>query len=143
MSAGTPGFSSQVLKQIAQDLGTPTYVYSATLLKKNYRELVRGLKDVDHRIFFAMKANSNLSILKLFLKLGAGMDIVSGGELFRAQQAGALPRDVVFSGVGKTPEELADALQFGKEGIYAFNVESEEELRLLNSIHQLRYLFLK
>ena len=109
LSAGTPGFSSQVLKQIAQDLGTPTYVYSATLLKKNYRELVRGLKDVDHRIFFAMKANSNLSVWeRRYLRLQRGIRRgTPPAEFNRVQTRANRPRFLpVQSGCGRQDTSL-------------------------------------
>ena len=119
------------LAAIAAAAGTPTYVYSATMIAEQYRRLERALRGVPHRLHYSVKANSNLSILALLQGLGAGVDIVSGGELHRALLAGFQGKDVVFSGVGKTEEELEQGL---RAGIKLFNVESEGELRLLNDL---------
>lgn len=117
------------LRRLVEKYGTPLYVYSATAIRERYRILDRAFQDVEHTICYSVKANSNLSILRLLGRLGAGFDIVSGGELERARRAHkkALGK-VVFSGVGKTEDELRLAL---RSGILLFNVESEGELELL------------
>ena len=117
------------LEKLANKHGTPLYVYSATAIKERFRTLDAAFQHLPHTLCYSVKANSNLSILKLLAKLGAGFDIVSGGELERVRIASkkALSK-VVFSGVGKTSEELEFAL---RSGILIFNVESEGELELL------------
>ena len=117
------------LNRLAEEFGTPLYVYSAAAIRERYQILDRAFKNVEHTISYSVKANSNLSILRLLAKLGSGFDIVSGGELERVRLARkkALSK-VVFSGVGKTEEELLAAL---RTGILLFNIESEGELELL------------
>lgn len=116
------------LERIADQTGTPVYVYSAEAFLKPLRELQKGLNAIDHMICFAVKSNSTLGVLKLLGEAGAGMDLVSGGELFRAGKA-QIPGDrIVFSGVGKTPAEMAQALEYRGTGIFSFNVESVHEL---------------
>ena len=121
------------LTDIAQKFGTPAYVYS----KKNIRDQIiffqNALSDIDHLVCFAVKANSNLSILKLFKECGCGFDIVSGGELQRVLTVDSLNSKIVFSGVGKSVSEIEMALN---NNILAFNVESEEELFRINDISQ-------
>lgn len=125
-------FCEQVpLQQIARKVGTPCYVYSETAIRENYRKLAQIFYGVDPLICFAVKANSNLSVLKLLREEGAGFDIVSGGELFRLNQIDAPPSRIVFSGIGKTAAELRMALQ---QSIFWINVESLEELELLSRI---------
>ena len=119
------------LERIAVEFGTPCYVYSHATLTAAYREFDSAFADRDHLICYAVKANSNLAILNLFARLGSGFDIVSGGELKRVLNAGGDPQKVVFSGVGKHPEEMRAALA---AGIFCFNVESEAELLRLNQI---------
>ena len=119
------------LADIAQQFGTPCYVYSQTALTDAYKQYADALKEREHLICFAVKANPNLSILSLFAKLGAGFDVVSGGELQRVLAAGGTPNKVVFSGVGKTIAEIRMALD---AGILCFNVESEAELVRLNEV---------
>jgi len=119
------------LKRIAVEFGTPCYVYSHATLTAAYREFDSAFAGRDHLICYAVKANSNLAILNLFARLGSGFDIVSGGELKRVLNAGGDPQKVVFSGVGKHPEEMRAALA---AGIFCFNVESEAELLRLNQI---------
>lgn len=119
------------MEQIAHQVGTPTYVYSERGFLEPFLELKKGLNPIDHQICFAMKSNSNPSILKLLKKAGSGMDIVSGGELELALRAGVAPSQIVYSGVGKSADEMRRAL---KAGIYAFNVESQPELNLLNQV---------
>lgn len=113
------------LQQIAEQYGTPCYVYSAATLRTQYQQLTSALGSLSARIHYSVKANSNLHILGLFKELGAGFDIVSGGELSRVLAAGGTPEDIIFSGVGKSVEEIDLAL---KVGIGCFNVESESEL---------------
>ncbi len=119
------------LLSLAETHGTPLYVYSAGTLRNHFRRLDAALAGVDHEIAFAVKANSNLSVLRLLAAEGAGFDIVSGGELFRVIKAGGNPAHCTFAGVGKTRSEIEYALQ---QGIYSFNVESEEELVYLNQV---------
>jgi len=119
------------LAPLAAEHGTPLYVYSATTILDHYRRLDAALAGVDHEVAYAVKANSNLSVLRLLANEGAGFDIVSGGELFRVIKAGGDPAHCTFAGVGKTREEIVYALE---QGIYSFNVESEEELRYLNQV---------
>lgn len=116
---------------IAKQFGTPCYVYSKQALTAAYQTFEAGLNNTDHMICFAVKANSNLAVLNVFAKLGAGFDIVSGGELARVLAAGGDPTKVVFSGVGKTAEEMQQALE---AGIFCFNVESASELARLNEV---------
>ena len=119
------------LKSLADEHGTPLYVYSAGTITDHYVRLDKALAGVNHEIAFAVKANSNLSVLRLLATKGAGFDIVSGGELFRVIKAGGDPAHCTFAGVGKTRDEIIYALE---QGIYSFNVESEEELRYLNEV---------
>lgn len=119
------------LDDIATAVGTPAYVYNSEGFLSPFHKLKSALGDLDHMICFAVKSNSNLSILKLLSDAGAGMDLVSGGELFRARHAGVPAQKIVFSGVGKTPGEIALALD---EGIFSFNVESVEELSCINEV---------
>lgn len=116
---------------LVAELGTPLYVYSAAAIRSRYRAIDAAFEPLDRLIAYSVKANGNLSILRLLAGLGSGADIVSGGELYRAQRAGVPPDRMVFSGVGKTVGELAAAL---RAGIYGFNVESEGELRSLSEL---------
>lgn len=117
--------------EIADALGTPFYLYSHHTLENHFTVFDNAFKGIDHLTCFSVKANSNLAVLKLIINLGGGVDIVSGGELFRALKAGVDPRKVVFSGVGKQVHELEYAL---KTGILMFNVESSQELDSLNGV---------
>lgn len=119
------------LTEIAAACGTPTYVYSAATLARHYRVFDEALDGLDHLICFAVKANSNLAVLRVMAELGAGMDVVSEGEYRRARAAGVPGEKIVFSGVAKTAGEMAHALT---EGIRQFNVESEPELRTLSEV---------
>jgi diaminopimelate decarboxylase len=119
------------LHDLAERLGTPLYVYSAGKIRDQYRAFDTAFADYPHTLCYALKANSSLAVLRLLAKLGAGMDIVSVGELFRAHRAGVPPQRIVFSGVGKTAEEMTAAL---KAGIFTFNVESAEELDALHRV---------
>lgn len=119
------------LEDIAAQFGTPCYVYSRAALTDSFKQYAQALQGRDHLICYAAKANSNLAILNVLARLGAGFDIVSGGELQRVLAAGGDPGKVVFSGVGKTAAEMRMALA---ENILCFNVESEGELLRLNTI---------
>lgn len=119
------------LPDIAAEVGTPCYVYSASDIVSRYRAYDRALASVPHMVCYAVKANANLSVLRLLANEGSGFDIVSGGELQRVIRAGGDPRKVVFSGVGKTASEIELGLQ---QDIRSFNCESEGELTLLNDI---------
>ena len=119
------------LEEVAERFGTPSYVYSASTIRNNFRSLDLALRPLDHMICYAMKANSNLAILDLLGGEGAGFDIVSAGELFRVLKAGGRAERCTFAGVGKTLDEIAYAL---KEGVYCFNVESEPELVRINEV---------
>jgi len=129
------------VEAVAKKFGTPTYLYSETAISDAYGELDRGLGDVPHTVCFAVKANGNLTILNQLAKLGSGFDIVSGGELEHLRRIGVPGNRIVFSGVGKSREEIRAALEYaartqsrGKrkaKGILLFNVESEAELEVL------------
>jgi len=119
------------VSRIAKELGTPCYVYSHATLVRHFRAYDIAFKNIPHVIAFAMKANSNLAILRLMAKEGSGVDIVSGGELFRALKAGVPASKIVFAGVGKAPDEIRDAL---KADILMFNVESPAELHAINDV---------
>src|SRR5271170_446603 len=119
------------LADIARREGTPCYVYSRATILDRFRAYSQAFGDVPHKVCYAVKANSNLAILKLLAEAGAGFDIVSGGELFRVLQAGADPATVIFSGVGKTSQELDYALEHNIRG---FNCESEPELVLIDAL---------
>jgi len=119
------------LTKIAEQAGTPCYVYSGSAILSRYRAYDDGLAGLPHRVCYAVKANSNLSVLRLLAQAGAGFDIVSGGELYRVLQAGGDPASVVFSGVGKTRAEIDFALE---HGIHNFNCESEAEIALISSL---------
>ncbi len=116
------------LDTLAEAYGTPVYVYSQTAMEDEYCALAEALQGLGARICYAVKANGNVAVIRALARLGAGADVVSGGELARAIAAGVRPTDIVFSGVGKTRDEIAQAL---KAGIGQFNVESEAELALL------------
>jgi diaminopimelate decarboxylase len=139
-----PGFTSRdgelycdavSASHLADAAGTPAYVYSAGVVRQQYRRLDSALAGVPHRIHYSVKANSNLAILRLLQAEGAGVDIVSGGELYRAREAGFGGKDIVFSGVGKTARELDEALA---AGVLFVNVESEGELVVLDEVARAR-----
>jgi diaminopimelate decarboxylase len=117
------------IQRIAREVGTPTYIYSLATLRRHFRVFDQAFSRIPHLICFSVKVNSNLAVLRTFVREGAGFDIVSGGELFRVLKAGADPQKIVFSGIGKTKEEMEYAL---KAGILMFNVESEQELAALD-----------
>src|SRR6185437_14315747 len=119
------------LDRLAEEVGTPFYCYSTATLTRHYRVFSGAFADVDALVCYAMKANSNQAVIKTLADVGAGADVVSGGELKRARAAGIPPEKIMFSGVGKTAAELALAID---EGILCINVESETELALLSEI---------
>src|SRR6202042_1925630 len=116
---------------LAEAVGTPFYCYASATLERHYTVFAGAFADVDALVCYAMKANSNQAVIATLAKLGAGADVVSGGELLRARAAGIPPHKIMFSGVGKTARELAQAVD---EGILCVNVESEAELELLSAI---------
>ena len=119
------------ISKIVAQVGTPVYIYSRRTLKRHYNAFFEAFSSVKNIICYSVKANSNLSVLSVFAEVGSGFDIVSGGELFRALKAGADPKKIVFSGVGKREDEIEYAL---KSKILLFNVESPGELRLINKV---------
>ncbi|HXP35402.1 MAG TPA: diaminopimelate decarboxylase [Chthoniobacterales bacterium] len=119
------------LARAAEQFGTPLYIYSASTILDHFRRLDAALAPLDHLICYAVKANSNRAVLKLLAEAGAGFDIVSGGELFRALKAGADPKKCTFAGVGKARDEIEYAIE---QGVYSFNVESEGELEYIDKI---------
>lgn len=119
------------IQQLVEQWGSPLYLYSQSIIEKNWREFSKGCGDKPHLICYAVKANSNLSLLRLLSILGAGFDIVSQGELERVLLAGGHPKKIIFSGVGKTHAEIERALEVG---IYCFNVESMPELDRINEV---------
>ncbi len=126
------------LERIADAVGTPAYVYSQSSIEDAYRRLDRAFGSLPHTLCYALKANANLSILRVFASLGSSFDIVSGGELDRLRRIGVAGHRIVFSGVGKTREEIREAVAYSmkgaaRSGILLFNVESEPELEVLLS----------
>ena len=119
------------VEKIAKEVGTPCYIYSHKTLIRHYTAFDEAFKTVPHLICYSVKANSNIAVLNTFIKQGSGVDIVSGGELYRTLKAGANPKKIVYSGVGKREDEIEYAL---KTGILMFNVESPDELRAINKI---------
>ena len=119
------------LHHIVEQVGTPCYVYSHRTLVRHFHAFDEAFKDIPHIVAYAMKANSNISVLRLLAKEGSGADIVSGGELYRALKAGIPPHKIVFAGVGKSSEEIRYALE---SDILMFNVESTSELRQINEV---------
>lgn len=117
--------------RIASQVGTPVYVYSHATLTRHFQVFDQAFAAVPHLVCYAMKANANLAVLKLFADLGGGLDVVSGGELFRALRAGVPPQRIVYAGVGKARDEIAYAL---KSDILMFNAESGQELRLIHEV---------
>jgi diaminopimelate decarboxylase len=119
------------VSRIVKEVGTPCYVYSHATLVRHFRAYDNAFQRIPHMVAFAMKANSNLAVLRLMAREGSGVDIVSGGELFRALKAGVSPSKIVFAGVGKSPDEIRDAL---KADILMFNVESSAEVHAINEV---------
>jgi diaminopimelate decarboxylase len=119
------------IETLAKRFGTPLFVYSQHTLTHHFQALDRALDGVEHRVCFAVKSNSNQSVLRVLARLGSGFDIVSGGELQRVMAAGGDPRQCAFAGVGKTEAEIEFAL---RQGVYTFNAESEPELERINRV---------
>ncbi|HSG35087.1 MAG TPA: diaminopimelate decarboxylase, partial [Sphingomonadaceae bacterium] len=119
------------ISEIAEAVGTPFYVYSTATLTRHFKLFDEALDGMDHLVCYAMKANSNQAVLKTMAALGAGVDVVSGGEYMRAKAAGFPGERIVFSGVGKTREEMRLALT---GGIRQFNIESEPEMEVLSEV---------
>ena len=119
------------VSRVAKTAGTPVYIYSKRTIVEHYRKIDEAFSGVDHLICYALKANSNLSIVKTLQKEGCGADIVSGGELYKALKAGIAPEKIVYAGVGKTKEEIATAI---KNRIFMFNVESMPEAERINTV---------
>jgi diaminopimelate decarboxylase len=131
VGAGVLGIDPGLLQAIADRVGTPAYVYSANLIRAQYHALDDALQGIRHRICYSVKANGNLGVLRVLKQLGAGADIVSVGELRRVLAAGFDPDGIVFSGVGKTPPELEEAI---RAGVGFLNVESTSELDTLFTV---------
>ena len=130
-------FDGKKLQLLADKWPTPFYLYSKKTLKHYYRHFVESARRYDipsPLVCYAMKANSNMEVLKTLKQMGSGADVVSGGELKKALQAGIDPQKIVFSGVAKTESEIKMAIKAGTKGIYSFNVESIEELELINKV---------
>ncbi|MCX7612081.1 MAG: diaminopimelate decarboxylase [Ignavibacterium sp.] len=119
------------LKKLANEYGTPLYVYSRNHFIKQFIDFSNAFKNIRHKIFYAMKANYNLNVINTFIRLGAGVDVNSEGELFRALKAGANPNNIILTGVGKTKNEITVGL---KKKLLMIKAESEEELELINKI---------
>lgn len=117
--------------RIVEQVGTPVYLYSLATLRRHYRVFDEAFARIKHLVCFSIKANANLAVLRTFVREGSGFDVVSSGELFRALKAGADPRKIVFSGVGKSRGEIAYALE---QNILMFNAESEQELDAINAV---------
>src|SRR6185437_8884630 len=119
------------IETLTKKFGTPLYIYSQRTLTDHFQKLDRALAPLDHLVCFAMKSNSNLSVLRTIANLGGGFDVVSAGELQRVIAAGGDPRKCVFAGVAKTEAEIEFAL---RKGVYSFNAESEPELERINRV---------
>ena len=119
------------VSRIAAEVGTPTYIYSHATLAQHFRAFDHAFEGVSHLTCFSMKSNSNVAILRIFAREGGGVDIVSGGELYRALKAGVDPGKIVYSGVGKTVEEIEYAI---RSGILLFNAESSQEIQRINEV---------
>jgi diaminopimelate decarboxylase len=119
------------VEQIAQKVGTPFYLYSYNTLVRHFSVFNQAFEQIPHLVCYSVKANSNIALIRLFVGLGGGVDVVSGGELYRAMKAGADPKKVVFSGVGKRGDEIEYALS---SGILMFNVESSQELKAIDDV---------
>jgi diaminopimelate decarboxylase len=130
-ASGTLSMESVPLGAIADAVGTPAYVYSSATIRDRYERLDAALEGVPHRIHYTLKANSNRSILRLLKELGAGVDVVSGGEFHRALRAGFVGKEILYGGVGKTAAEIRFALE---NDVLLLNAESEAEIRLIDEI---------
>jgi diaminopimelate decarboxylase len=129
--SGTLSCEGVPLDRIAADVGTPAYVYSSAMVRDRFTRLDAALASLPHRVHYTLKANSNAGILRVLRELGAGVEVVSGGELFRAQRAGFRGEDIIFGGVGKTERELREGLE---AGLFLINAESEAEVRLIDRL---------
>jgi diaminopimelate decarboxylase len=118
-------------ERIAAEVGTPCYVYSKATLLHHYRQIAEAFKPVNATICYSIKSNGNLNLCKVLAAEGCGFDVTSGGELFRALQAGGDPKKIIYAGVGKTDEEIREAINVG---IAAFNIESEEEIENIDRV---------
>src|SRR5439155_20446865 len=118
-------------ERIAREVGTPAYVYSKATLLRHYRQVADAFKPVDATICYSIKSCGNVNLCKVLATEGCGFDVTSGGELFRALQAGGDPKKMIFAGVGKTDEEIKQALN---AGIAAFNIESEAEIENIDRV---------
>ena len=132
---GSLAMSGVRLSEIADAVGTPAFVYDAATIRRRYDSLDLAFGGLGHRICYAVKANSNLAVLRLLARLGAGADIVSGGEMLRALAAGFAPQDIVFSGVGKTDEELLAAITAGVGYIHVESLAELQRIALLTDLH--------
>src|SRR5579863_9078528 len=119
------------IQRIAQQIGTPAYVYSSATILHHYRQIAEAFKPVNATICYSIKSCGNIHICKLLAAQGCGFDVTSGGELFRAMQAGADPQKIIYAGVGKTDQEITEALE---ANIAAFNLESEAEIENVDRI---------
>jgi len=119
------------VSKIVEEVGSPLYIYSSETLENHFNAVDKAFEAFEHLISFAVKANSNIAVLKTLADMGCGMDIVSGGELYRARKAGVEPKKIVYAGVGKKEDEIRYALD---EGILQFNVESRQELEKINEV---------
>src|ERR1700683_2471389 len=119
------------VERIAREVGTPAYVYSSQTLLHHYRQIANAFAPVNATVCYSIKSCGNLSICKLLAKEGCGFDVTSGGELYRALQAGGDPKKIIYAGVGKTDAEIVEALN---TGIAAFNIESEEEIENIDRL---------
>ncbi|HQF43163.1 MAG TPA: diaminopimelate decarboxylase, partial [Ignavibacteriaceae bacterium] len=121
------------VEKLAKEFGTPLYIYSKNHFIKQYQEFEKAFKSIDHKIFYAMKSNFNLSVINTFVKLGSGIDANSEGEFFRALKAGADPSKIILTSVGKTKNEIKLGLE---HNVLMIKAESEEEIELINIIAQ-------
>lgn len=137
-NGGTLHLGGVKLSRIAESVGTPAYVYNADVIRQRYRLLDEAFAGIPHRICYAIKANSNLAVLRVLRDLGAGADIVSGGEMSRALKAGFPPERIVFSGVGKTPAELRAAVERAIGHVHLESVEEMAELGEIATLHSQR-----
>jgi diaminopimelate decarboxylase len=119
------------IQRIAEKVGTPFYLYSYNTLVRHFTVFNNAFEGIPHLVCYSAKANSNLTLIRLFVNMGGGVDVVSGGEIYRALKGGAPPKKIVFSGVGKREDEIEYAL---KAGILMFNVESSQELQVINDV---------
>src|SRR4051812_26201540 len=118
-------------ERIAAEVGTPVYVYSKATLLHHYKQIAEAFKPVNATVCYSIKSNGNLNLCKALASAGCGFDVTSGGELFRALEAGGDPKKIIYAGVGKTDNEIAEALN---AGIAAFNIESEAELENIDRV---------